>query len=122
MRTTGGEIEIVNAGHLPPIVIKNGMKGEFDVSGLPLGMFADARFPVGRIQLSHGDAIVLFTDGVTEAINSDGAEFGPMRVIESLNGATEPSELIRGRLNSVTGFRGSADRRDDLTMLALAYA
>jgi sigma-B regulation protein RsbU (phosphoserine phosphatase) len=117
-----GEIEIVNAGHLPPIVIKNGVKGEFDVAGLPLGMFGDVHFPVGRIQLSKGDGIVLFTDGVTEAVDDAGTEFGSLRVMESLNGATEPGELIRGCLDSLTNFRNGSERRDDLTMLALTYA
>ena len=116
-----GEIEIVNAGHLPPVVIKGGMKGEFDVAGLPLGMFADAHFPVGSVQLSDGDSIVLFTDGVTESINGDGTEFGTCRLIEALNGSFEPGELIRGCLDSLTNFRGNNGRRDDLTMLALTF-
>jgi sigma-B regulation protein RsbU (phosphoserine phosphatase) len=119
---SSGQIEIVNAGHLPPIVIKNGMKGEFDVAGLPLGMFADARFPVGRIQLSKGDAVVMFTDGVTESINADGAEFGPVRLMEALNGASEPRDMIRACLDSLAVFRSNARSFDDLTMLALGYA
>lgn len=117
-----GEIEFVNAGHLPPIVIKNGMKGEFDVSGLPLGMFGGAQFPVGGIQLSKGDSVVLFTDGVTEALNADGKEFGTIRLFEALNGATEPAELIRGCLTSLANFRGDTRSFDDMTMLALTFA
>src|SRR5262249_15578176 len=117
-----GEIEIVNAGHLPPVVIKNGMKGEFDVAGLPLGMFADAHFPVGRIQLSKDDSIFLFSDGVTESTNGEGTEFGMCRLFEALNGAVEPGELIRDCLDSLGNFRGSSERRDDLTMLALTFS
>jgi sigma-B regulation protein RsbU (phosphoserine phosphatase) len=117
-----GEIEIANAGHLPPIVIKNGAKEEFNIAGLPLGMFTDARFPVGRINLSGGDSIILFTDGVTEAVDSDGTEYGTSRLIESLNGSIEPSELISCCLNSLTNFRGSNGRQDDLTMLALTFS
>jgi sigma-B regulation protein RsbU (phosphoserine phosphatase) len=120
--TTDGEIEIVNAGHLPPIVVKNGMKGEFDVAGLPLGMFAGASFPVGRIQLSKGDSVVLFTDGVTESVNSEGTEFGTMRLFEALNGAAHPTDLIRGCVDSLARFRGEAKAFDDLTMLAVTYA
>ena len=117
-----GEIEFVNAGHLPPVVIKNGEKTEFQIAGLPLGMFADARFPSGAVQLSPGDALLLFTDGVTEAVNGDGTEFGSARVIEALNGASEPADLLRGCLDSVKSFCGDAARADDLTMLALTYA
>ena len=117
-----GEIEVVNAGHLPPIVIKNGMKGEFDVAGVPLGMFAGATFPTGRIHLSPGDSVILFTDGVTEAVNGDGTEFGTLRLFEALNGATEPSALIRGCLDSLESFRSGTKTFDDLTMLAVTYA
>jgi len=120
--TKSGEIEFVNAGHLPPVVISNGEKSEFQIPGLPLGMFADARFPTGTVQLSPGDAILLFTDGVTEAVNCDGTEFGSARVIEALNGATEPADLIRGCLDSVKTFRGDVASADDLTMLAVTYA
>jgi phosphoserine phosphatase RsbU/P len=117
-----GEIEIVNAGHLPPIVIKNGMKGEFDVAGLPLGMFAGATFPAGRIQLAKGDSVVLFTDGVTESVNADGTEFGTLRLFEALYGSTEPADLIGGCLHSLVRFRNGAKAFDDLTMLAVTYA
>jgi sigma-B regulation protein RsbU (phosphoserine phosphatase) len=120
--TRDGEVEMVNAGHLPPIVIKNGMKGELDSAGLPLGMFRQAKFPVETVQLAKGDAIVLFTDGVTEAVNADGTEFGSSRLIESLNGSNEPNDLIRGCLNCLQEFRGDVKPFDDMTMLAVTYA
>src|SRR5205814_2420296 len=71
-----GEVETVNAGHLPPLLIKNGVKGELDVAGLPLGMFCDAEFPAQKVKLNDGDSLLLFTDGVTEAVHGDGDEFG----------------------------------------------
>jgi len=120
--TPNGEIEFVNAGHLPPVVISSGEKNEFQIPGLPLGMFADARFPTGTVKLSPGDAILLFTDGLTESVNVDGTEFGTLRVIESLNGANEPGALIRACLGSLRDFRGDVKPFDDLTMLAVAYA
>lgn len=114
-----GEVEIVNAGHLPPIIIKHGVIGEFDFSGLPLGMFCSTQFNARSIDLAPGDVMLIFTDGVTETFDPDGMEFGTQRLIDSINGSCEPGELIRHCLQQISGFRRDAARHDDLTMLAL---
>lgn len=121
--TADGDIEAVNAGHLPPLLIKNGVKGELDLAGLPLGMFVDAEFPSQSVKLSDGDSLLLFTDGVTEAVNADGAEFGASRLCEVINGFdfAHPRELISHCAGALTTFRGTASRNDDLTMLALRF-
>jgi sigma-B regulation protein RsbU (phosphoserine phosphatase) len=118
-----GDVETVNAGHLPPLLIKNGVKGELDLAGLPLGMFVDAEFPSQRVKLSEGDSLLLFTDGVTEAVNGDGSEFGSARLCEAINGFdfAHPRELIAHCAGALGAFRGTANRNDDLTMLALRF-
>jgi sigma-B regulation protein RsbU (phosphoserine phosphatase) len=116
-----GEVELSNAGHLPPIVIKNGVKGELSFAGLPLGMFSDAEFETSKLTLGSGDSLFLFTDGVTETIDADGLEFGTDRLFEALNGG-ETKKLISNCLDRVAAFRGNAERRDDLTMLTVAVA
>ena len=116
-----GEVELSNAGHLPPIVIKNGVKGELSFAGLPLGMFSDAEFETSKLTLGSGDSLFLFTDGVTETIDADGLEFGADRLFEALNGG-ETKKLISNCLDRVAAFRGDAERRDDLTMLTVAVA
>jgi sigma-B regulation protein RsbU (phosphoserine phosphatase) len=118
-----GELEIVNAGHLPPVVIKNGVKGELSFAGLPLGMFCDTKFESTKVSLGHGDSVFLFTDGVTEALNADGAEYGLVRLFDALDGIDhrDPKLLIERCHGNVSEFRGLADRYDDLTMLAVAY-
>jgi len=119
-----GELEIVNAGHLPPILIKNGMKGELNFAGLPLGMFANTHFTTSRIKLNPGDSLLLFTDGVTETLNEAGAEFGSHGLFDAIdgNGWAEPSALIRKCLASVSEHRGKAERTDDLAVLALMFS
>ena len=119
-----GELEIVNAGHLPPILVKNGMKGELNFSGLPLGMFAETPFSMNKINLNRGDSLLLFTDGVTEAVNESGTEFGAKGVFDALDGEgfAEPSDLIQKCLDSVSAHRGNALRTDDLTVLALMFS
>ena len=118
-----GEVEVVNAGHLPPLLIKNGVKGELDHAGLPLGMFCDTQFESRKVNLKSGDSLLLFTDGVTETVNADGAEFGNHRLCELMTNfaSGSPSDLISHCLGHVANFRGSAERHDDLSMLALAY-
>lgn len=118
-----GEVETVNAGHLPPLVIKNHVKGELDIAGLPLGMFTEAFFESQKVSLSGGDSLLLFTDGVTEAVNDVGEEFGSSRLSEAINGFdfAHPKDLIARCTGELTTFRGAAERNDDLTMLALTF-
>jgi len=119
-----GEVEISNAGHPPPILIKGGVKSELNHSGLPLGMFSDAEFSVNKVQLEKGDSLVLFSDGVTETLNGESTEFGSARLLSALDCIEKggPQELIDKCLEQVTEFRGAAGRNDDLTMLAIVYA
>jgi sigma-B regulation protein RsbU (phosphoserine phosphatase) len=119
-----GELELVNAGHLPPILIKNGMKGELNFSGLPLGMFAETPFSMNKIKLNRGDSLLLFTDGVTEAVNEHGTEFGAQGLFDTIDGDgfTEPSDLIQKCLSGVGRHRGNTERTDDLTVLALTFS
>jgi sigma-B regulation protein RsbU (phosphoserine phosphatase) len=118
-----GEVVLTNAGHLAPVVIKNGMIGELNHSGLPLGMFCSAEFEVNKVKLDAGDSLLLFTDGVTETMNEAGAEYGTCGLFEAIGIGDDPSPAgrIKQSLSHIEGFRGSAPRHDDLTLLALAY-
>lgn len=119
-----GEVEMYNAGHLPPIVVKNGENATLDSTGLPLGLFCDSNFAASCVKLDTGDALLLYTDGVTEAVDRDEKEFGIDRLLQSINGAGdyEPSILLRSCLEAVEGFRGNAVKTDDLTIMALKFA
>ena len=118
-----GRLQIVNAGHLPPVLIKKGVMGELNFSGLPLGMFHETDFAVTDVGLDGGDSLLLFTDGVTECVNGDGIELGTCGLIDALGGTawTEPKALLGRCLEVVDGHRGAAGRADDLTMLALTF-
>ena len=117
--SSDGEIETVNAGHLPPLLIKNGVKSELDHAGLPLGMFCEAEFTSQKVKVNDGDSLLLFTDGVTEAVNDIGEEFGSARLCDAINGFdfSHPNELISLCADAITNWRGAAERNDDLTML-----
>jgi sigma-B regulation protein RsbU (phosphoserine phosphatase) len=118
-----GSLELVNAGHLPPVLIKNGIAGELNHAGLPLGMFTETHFTSSRVAADRGDTLLMFTDGVTEAVNHEGTEYGTCRLFEAIhgNGWQQPGELIRKCLEHHSVHCGSAQRSDDLTMLALTF-
>ena len=118
-----GEVEIANAGHLPPILVTTGEKIAMESAGLPLGLFSDSNFAAMGFKLEPNDTLLLYTDGVTEANDPDGLEFGVDRLIASINGsaAGEPKALVTNCITAIDGFRGTAVPNDDLTLMALKF-
>ncbi|CAN5469781.1 hypothetical protein BH18ACI3_BH18ACI3_16230 [soil metagenome] len=118
-----GEVEMCNAGHLPPIIVGGEKSVELDSTGLPLGMFSDSSFVSSGVRLEAGETLLLFTDGVTEANDQADNEFGTDRLRASINGsaAGHPTELLQTCVDAVAAFRNGTPRNDDLTMLALKY-
>lgn len=119
-----GEVEVCNAGHLPPVIVKDGETVKIDGTGLPLGLFCDSNFAASCVKLNGGDTILLYTDGVTEAVDPAEQEFGFDRLLETLKDAFQhdTAKLVSSSLQAVDGFRGSAARHDDLTIMALKFA
>lgn len=119
-----GEVELCNAGHLPPILIRDGECLPLNSTGLPVGMFCDEQFATSKRQLAPGDALLLYTDGVTEAQDLNGAEYGVERLLQSLNVPfqSQPAELINTCVKSLVDFRGHGIKADDLTIMAIKYA
>jgi phosphoserine phosphatase RsbU/P len=119
-----GEVEMCNAGHLPPMIVGGDKSFEMAPSGLPLGLFGDSSFVSSGVKLESGETLLLFTDGVTEANDRDGTEFGTDRLRSSINGSSfgHPTEILQICVDSVAAFRNGAVRNDDLTMLALKYS
>ena len=124
-----GEVEIVNAGHCPPMLVRG--RGEVEVlgtTGLPLGLGVSGRpdsgYSVQRLALQEGDALVLYTDGMTEAATAGDEEYGLHRLTALLArcNAEGPQELIRNCLADLGSFLNGQERGDDLTILALQRA
>lgn len=120
-------LSYVNAGHLPPLLARpNGVSGSFEfqrmtAGGPPVGMFPGTRYEQGNLCLGRGDVVVLFTDGVTEAMGPDGEEFGYCR-LESLieEAGVESAARIKDRiLAEVEHFSGDSDQEDDVTVTVL---
>ena len=117
-----GEISYVNAGHNVPILRrKAGSIERPEVGGIPVGVLADAAYQMGTTRLESGDWLVIFTDGVVEAVNANGEEYDEPRLVRMIDQAAgaSPQELLRGLLADLDVFVGNTPQHDDMTCLLL---
>jgi len=119
-----GRFEFVNAGHVPPLIIR--ASGEVDrltSSNFPLGLFPGTTFEVASAQLQCGDVLLICSDGVTEAHAADGDLFGETRLRNSLESCSGLSadEICRRVVAAVHGFGGNSPQADDLTLTVVRY-
>jgi len=116
------QLRYLSAGHNPPFVVRrDGSHERLREGGLVLGVFANQTFKSGTTKLQSGDRLVLYTDGVTEACNSDDEEFGEDRLLQVLqeNTAAPAVEIQKKILQSVAQFSHGA-WQDDATLLVVA--
>ncbi|HYR76880.1 MAG TPA: SpoIIE family protein phosphatase [Pyrinomonadaceae bacterium] len=115
-----GSLSFLNAGHNPPLIVHTGGTMEQLASGgLPLGIMTNADFREGRTKLYPGDVLVIYSDGVSEATNPNGEEFGPTRLYEVVARNLEASAGgIRDRIESaLTKFCQGTPAADDITLV-----
>lgn len=117
-------LRYVNAGHTPPVFISaEGELTRLADGDLPVGMFPDARFQERRVRVPEGCSIVIYTDGVSDALNSEGAEFGQERIMRCLASMPRPIDaegICKYLAGNVAEWVAGADRFDDTTILALS--
>jgi sigma-B regulation protein RsbU (phosphoserine phosphatase) len=113
-----GHLTYTNAGHLAPILIRNGNIIRLDSNGMAVGLFPDFSYEQSVIQLQTGDLLMAFTDGVTEAENKQGEQFGEERLIDLLilHRDKPLADIVRIVTNAVTDWGGD-DSQDDTTIL-----
>ncbi len=110
----------INAGHNNPILRRSSGTVEHLVAGgLPLGIRAEAVYESGNTTLQPGDWLVIFTDGLIEAMNERNDEYGEPRLLEVLDAgsASEPEELLRRMRSDVDAFVGATPQHDDITCM-----
>jgi phosphoserine phosphatase RsbU/P len=119
-------LQFINAGHNPPLLFKRGRRNpvlRLQTGGPVLGLVRGAHFDQGSVRLDAGDCLILYSDGIVEASNGAGEEFGQERllgVVESLKGET--AEAIRdGVLDAIAAFAGNASPQDDRTLVIVLY-
>jgi sigma-B regulation protein RsbU (phosphoserine phosphatase) len=116
-----GVIEYCLAGHPPPMVLRGGEVSRLEAAGLPLGMFCQQTYALGRRETAPGDLILLFSDGVTETVDPRAEFYGEGRLVEILRPlagapARDVVEAVRADLDA---FRAGAAATDDVAIMAI---
>jgi phosphoserine phosphatase RsbU/P len=118
-------LEYVNAGHLPPVLLRSD-NGSYrlqrlETGGVATGLMPGAQYASERIHLEPGDRLIIFTDGITEALNADGDEWGEDQLIALLQSHPQSSAraLADAVLTRVDDFARGTSQYDDMTVAAL---
>jgi len=117
-----GELRYVNAGHNPPFLVRaSGETEKLTVGGLLLGMFPEASYESASLSLQPGDVLVLYSDGVTEARNTEEDEYGEDRLIALLrqNRTMDPERLVELLIRTVHEFSTDGKPSDDVTVAVI---
>jgi sigma-B regulation protein RsbU (phosphoserine phosphatase) len=119
-----GAIELVNAGHLPPLVLRSGQATPLVATGLPLGLFYTSSYDVTELKLASGETVLFYTDGITEARSPQDVEYGPERLksLATVRSDCCPEELVRACVHDITAFTAGVPAVDDRTVMALRHA
>ncbi len=119
-----GRLDYVNAAHCPPIVVRaNGEQVELEATAMPLGLVGAAEFSLAEMQLSRGEKVVIYTDGVTESQNARGEFFGRKRLrdLVAAHAAGSCTQIHSAIQEAVDGFAEGAPQSDDITALVLEF-
>ena len=121
--TPQGRLVYCNAAQNPPLLFSGGRWERLDIGGTLLGAFAEAVYEQGERQLTPGDTIVVFSDGIAEALNVEGEDFGEQRIREAVEPRiNEPVEKILERLlGALEQFTRGIPQADDLTAVVVRY-
>jgi sigma-B regulation protein RsbU (phosphoserine phosphatase) len=120
-----GRLRYVNAGHnFPRLRRASGEVTSLDVGGMPLGLFEGLPYEEGELPFAPGDALLLFSDGLSEAVDGFNQEYGEER-LEALwkqHGAGPGAAVLDLAYDDVIHFRGAAPQNDDMTMVVVSPA
>jgi phosphoserine phosphatase RsbU/P len=119
-----GQLTFINAGHPSPLILREGVATELVSEGsFPVGLIPEANYTAETEHLRPGDTLILFSDGVTEAMDPDDELFGVARLRKVLSGQHDVplKELQNKVLESVETFTRGASQTDDITVLLVRY-
>jgi sigma-B regulation protein RsbU (phosphoserine phosphatase) len=116
-----GEVSICNAGHPPALWSRGGEIQPISATGLPLGLFANEKFSVEKLKLESGDTLLLYTDGVSDAINKHEEEYGVSRLLDVAAKCRSflPTDLVANCLRDIQTFRQGSPRFDDISIMGI---
>ena len=118
-----GQLTYCNAGHNPPLLIGTGAVRRLETGGPIVGLFESATFEEETVQLVRGDWLIVFSDGVSEALSAEGEEYGEARILQTAQKhiSVEPSDMLQAIFSDVREFTRGAAQNDDITALVLKY-
>jgi sigma-B regulation protein RsbU (phosphoserine phosphatase) len=123
MLTPGGLLTFCNAGHNPPLLFDGGRVRRLESGSMPVGMFDFAQYTDASEQLTTGNVLVVYSDGVTEALNVEGQEFGEDRLAALLEQryADDASVILEAIVAEVQAFARGAAQHDDVTAMVVKF-
>lgn len=119
-----GNLEYISAGHPSPILLRGGKANElFTTGSFPVGLIPEAVYKTAQAKVEPGDTLVLFSDGVTEAVDLEQKQFGVSRLCQALIAEHEaPLDRLQSKVvESVEKFARGASQADDITLLFVRY-
>ena len=124
LNTKTGLVTYSNAGHNPPHILRaDGTTEQLPMDGqFMVGIFVDEEYTDKTLQLEHGDTLVMFTDGVTEATDSSSREFGTGRldsILRSQESGVSSQEIVEAVKAGIADYVGDAEQSDDITLLVV---
>jgi serine phosphatase RsbU (regulator of sigma subunit)/pSer/pThr/pTyr-binding forkhead associated (FHA) protein len=118
-----GRLVYCNAGHNPPLVVgKHGFR-RLEAGGPIVGLFESASYEEETVMLDAGDWLIVFSDGVSEALSASGEEYGEGRILECVNKnlSLDPQRLLDALFSDVREFARGAAQSDDITGMVLRF-
>lgn len=124
-----GRVRYANCGHLPALLLRACQRSQEPASAAKverlsstctvMGLFEDWQCEIAQVDVAAGDLLVLYTDGVTEAANGDGEEFGESRLVDTLTNHSHLSleALLQAVVNAVQQFSSGSEQQDDITLV-----
>jgi len=118
---SGGTIQLCNAGHCLPLLVHGGAVTSLDLTHLPIGLFCVEDYVAQEVELSLGDTLLLYTDGLTEARNAADVEYEVGRLSEVLERyhCLSPRDLVKALLDEIETFLSGLPKTDDVTIVAI---
>jgi sigma-B regulation protein RsbU (phosphoserine phosphatase) len=123
-----GTLRYVNAGQVAPILIRRTPLGQnamerLTEGGPVLGLLPTARYSIGAVQLAACDSLILYSDGITEAIGDNDEEFGEERVSEIVARYSQaaPAEICERIMGRVSAFASATTPADDQTLMVVRF-
>jgi sigma-B regulation protein RsbU (phosphoserine phosphatase) len=121
-----GRLRCCNAGHNPPVIIDNGATMMQVKPNLPLGVMDGFKYEAQELQLQAGTTLFMYTDGITEALDTERQLFGERRMLDALeqcvaNGQTKSQQIVNHITREVHQFTQGTEQSDDITLLAIGY-